>query len=180
MKSLLLLDADVAIHFHELGWWESIIKQYKIHLTSTVIGEIKHYTDSQGNQIKIDLSQDIQCRNVVEIGAPPQEISKILSLLKDVNLDGLHAGELESITYIKSGKTPDLKIGIKDGLAIKALSFLELEDSACPLEEILKYCGILRPKDKIKYEYSAAKFKKLVYEGKQLLVEKEKIKTPNK
>lgn len=43
MKSLLLLDADIVIDLHKIGLWKAVTGRYKVHLPSTIIGEIKHY-----------------------------------------------------------------------------------------------------------------------------------------
>ena len=55
MERLLLVDADVIIWLNQAGLWGSILKNYEIHVASTVVNEVTHYSDEFGRKISVDL-----------------------------------------------------------------------------------------------------------------------------
>ncbi|MFH0771075.1 MAG: hypothetical protein V1933_00425 [Candidatus Omnitrophota bacterium] len=148
MGRLLLLDADVVIELHKLGYWKGITGRYKIHIASTVLKEVTHYLDDSGKKTPIDLSGDINSGKVKEESASLQEIQILLQRIPRDKID-LDAGELESVTIISSHSADELKICVIDKAAIKALSFLDLRDRAFSFEEVLINCGIWKKGDRI-------------------------------
>lgn len=178
MKSLLLLDADVIIHFHELGYWKSILTHYQIHVPSTVFQEVKFYLDKDTNaKCGIDLQKYVDSGQIIEVGSSVEEQAFILKKLEKPQLsEDLGPGELECITILHEEKIEEIILGIKDGLAIKALSFLDLDEKAICLEEILLNCGILRKKQKVRNEYSLDRFRRLVRDGKFLQISEENVR----
>ncbi len=171
-KSLVLLDADIIIFLHELNYWNAIIKNYEISIASTVIGEVKFYINRiEGTKIPIDLRSFIAKGVVKEVSITAQEVKEVFDILREAPpLDGINAGELESIAILYFTKDQNLKMGVEDGLAVMALSYFELDDKACRLQDILKNCGIDPKVIADRPQFSHKRFNNLLTEGKFLLV----------
>lgn len=166
MKNLLLLDTDVIIGCHKLGYWKGILSNYSIHVGSVVVGETQHYPDRDGNKIEIDLHPYIERKEITELSASLEEIAAVLDRLKEPKLDGIHDGELESITITDSNKVPGLKFCLIDKAAIRAVSYLGLEERVMSFEEALVNRGIIRPRARIPEEYTKKRFEKFITDGK--------------
>lgn len=166
MKNFLLLDTDVIVGCHKLGKWNGILKNYSLCVSSVVVKEAKFYPDKDGNKIAIDLHPYIEHKEITELSVSLEEIAAVLQSLKEPGLDGIHDGELESITITGSNKMPGLKFCLIDQAAIKAVSYLGLEERAISLEQALADRGIIRPKANIPPEYTKERFEKFIAEGK--------------
>jgi hypothetical protein len=167
MKSLLLLDTDVVVGCHKLGYWKGILSHYSLHVGSIVVDEAKHYYDKKGDKVEIDLRPYIVRKEITEISVSLEEIAAVLNKLsEEPQLDGsIHDGELEGLTITGSGKAPGLKFCLIDHAAIKAVPYLGLEEKVISLEQALVDRGIIRPKTKIPAEYTKERFEKFMLEG---------------
>ena len=60
MKKLLLLDADVVIDLHSLGFFEKMSRSYNLFLTREVLEEAKHYAQKVNliNRIRQPVTRD--------------------------------------------------------------------------------------------------------------------------
>lgn len=175
-KRLALLDADVVIGLHEINKWKTILSNYSIYISSVVFDEAMHYSDPSGKRMAINLSERISKGDIKLIEGTAQEIAKVKLELKKKRLDGVHSGELESITIIFLRKVKDLCICLIDGLAIKAASFLDLREKMFSFEELVARSGGWKKKDKIPYQFSKKRFKKYSLEGAYLREEVKKTK----
>ena len=167
-KKLLLLDADIVIDFHKNNFWKALVSHYNVYVSSVVASEVQYYPDKDGNKIPIDFQSNIDQKIVTKLSGSLQEIPDILSKLKEKGLDGIDAGELECVAIIKSNVVPDLILCVRDNAAIKAISYLELDDKVLSAENVLTKCGI--PKKKISAENSEKRFKAFIREGKFFLI----------
>lgn len=137
---LWLLDADIAIDFLSLEVFDTLVKNHRIHITSTVINEIKHY--KKGNQkIQIDFRGKYITSNLVkEISATYKEMKELLSKLPPISCDTLDAGELESLTILFHRR--ELTFCSCDAAAIRALPFLDLSERGISAENLLRTSGL--------------------------------------
>ena len=81
MKSLLLLDTDVVLGCHRLGYWKGILSGYSLHVGPVVVDETKHYYDKDGNKVEIDLRPYIKRKEITEISVSLEEIAEVLNKL---------------------------------------------------------------------------------------------------
>jgi hypothetical protein len=167
MKSLLLLDTDVVVGCHKLGYWKGILSSYSLHVGPVVVDETKHYYDKDGNKVDIDLRPYLKSKEITEISVSLEEIAEVLKRLSvEPKLSGtLHDGELEGLTITGSGKVPGLKFCLIDQAAIKAVPYLGLEERVISLEQALLDRGIIRPTAKIPTEYTKKRFEKFMLDG---------------
>jgi len=130
-RNSLLLDSDIVIHLHEAEYWNAVMAHYALCVGSVVAGEVEYYR-VQGNKIAIDLQGYIRKEEIVSLSATAEELANIFSLLPP-ELNGIDAGESECLAIIHANKTSNLTLCLKDGLPIKAISYLGLEDKAVSL-----------------------------------------------
>ncbi len=97
-KSSLLLDADVTIDFHRLGYWKGILANCSLYVGSVVADEVQYYEDAEKRKIIIDLRLYVSINEITELSASTEEMSMVSEELKDANL-GLDAGELAMYSY---------------------------------------------------------------------------------
>jgi hypothetical protein len=171
MRSLLLLDADVIIAIHKLGYWSRVINSCKVYVASVVVGEVQYYRDDNGKSFPIDLSKDISAGKIIELSGDLEEQSILLSKLKPYKLDGLDAGELESIAIICENQIENLQFCIKERLAIKVMAFLKMSECTVSIEQVLRDNGILKRKEKIDSIYSKIRCERILLEGAFIQVE---------
>ena len=165
MRRLLLPDADVVIGLHELNLWNKVLNCCQIYLASTVIQEVQHYWNSAGERILIDLAPHITSGKIIVLDGSPEIQAEILNKLIKSNLDGLHAGELESIAIIYTKDIIDLQFCIKERAAIKAVAFLNLKESSISVEQALRDINVLGKKQVLLPVYSKKRFDNILLEG---------------
>lgn len=173
MKSLLLLDADIVIDLHKIGLWKAVISQYKVHLPSTIIGEIKHYWKGD-ERVAIDLTPEINSGEVVEVSVDPIDQKKVFDLLVSKKVDAIHDGEREALSFIYFHNDETFRIALKDHAAIRAAVVLDIIDKAMSVESMLKEAGVLRQKFQLPYELTEKRFSKFKTEGAFLSLDAEK------
>lgn len=167
MERLLLLDADVTIHFHTYDLWNGVVKSYEACLASTVANrEVNRYPDQNRRIMPLDLKPQIKQGIIKIVSALPQELKTIIDKLKPskINLDPC---ELESMAIIDGNKIEGLKFCVIDKAAIMALSYLGLDDKAISCEDVLINCGILqRGKTLPHQDFAKKRFDYWVTQGK--------------
>ena len=173
MKSLLLLDADIVIDLHKIGLWKAVTSRYKVHLPSTIIGEIKHYWKGS-EQVLIDLSVELSSGMVVEVSVDPIDQKKVFDLLVSKKVDAIHDGEREALSYMYFHHDEDFRIALKDHAAIRAAVVLDIVEKTMSVEAMLKEAGALRQKDDLPYELTEKRFSKFRTEGAFLSAAAEK------
>jgi len=180
MKSLLLLDADIVIDLHKVGLWKAVTSQYKVHLPSTIIGEIKYYP--RGNErVPIDLTPDFSSGAVVEVSVDPIDQKKVYDLLVSKKVDAVHDGEREALSFIYFHNDEPFRIALKDHVAISAAVVLSVIEKAMSVEAMLKDIGVALPKTSpLLYELSEKRFAKYRAEGAFLSIEAEKSRRKKK
>lgn len=148
MDRLLLLDADVIINLHTLGYWDGVVKQYEVYVGSIIARETKFYPDSNGNQIPIDMAAYIAEGSVKEIEAELDELRDVKTRLPQEKID-IHDGELEAIAVIMTKSIPELRLCLADHTAIKAVAYLEIDGRCICGEQALKDCGIVNKNQEV-------------------------------
>jgi len=164
MLRLLLPDADVVIGLYELGLWDKVIKSYKIYMAGTVLGEVTHYWRGQ-EKIEIDLSADVAAGRVIELHSSLEVQAEILKKLKASGLDGLDAGELESIAIIYKSEIDGLRFCVRERLAIKAVAYLGFKESTICVEEVLRSAQLISKTEVLPPIYSQKRFDAIILEG---------------
>lgn len=168
--NLLLLDADVVIGLHKMGYWNAVVTKYVVYVWDTVASESKYYYDKVGEKVPIDMQNYKECGKIKIVSVSAEEISDVYNRLKDYRISGCGPGETECISIIKTNKYPTMFICLKDMVAIKALAYLGLNEKAISVEEVLIHSGIRNVKQK-GYQYSKKKFKSLIAEGLLIAME---------
>ncbi|MBF0523279.1 MAG: hypothetical protein HQL24_09525 [Candidatus Omnitrophica bacterium] len=173
MKNLLLLDADIVIDLHKIGLWKAVVSRYKVHLPSTIIGEIKHYW--KGNeQVAIDLVPEIKAGDVVEVSVDPIDQKKVYDLLESKKVEAIHDGEREALSFMYFHNDEEFRIALKDKAAIRAAVVLDIIDNSLSVETLLKEAGALRQKSELPYELTEKRFSTYKTEGAFLFLDAEK------
>lgn len=144
---LLILDANVVIHLHELGLWQKVVEQCDIHLSRIVAETEVRYT--KGDQAKdeydedIDISPDISAGRVQVFDVSVSEVGSFRSQFDPLYLGDLDDGEAESLTYMMIQRF-DFNISSGDAIVYKVLGNLNLAEQGISLEEILQKIGLGR------------------------------------
>lgn len=164
MKNLLLLDADIVINLYELGYWRPVLSQNKVHLSSTIIDEIRYYRKND-EAIPIDLKPLLKSGEVVEVTVSVLDQKEVYDLLVANNADGVHAGELEALSFIFHKNGESFEIALKDHAAIKAAVVLGISDQAISVETLLRKSGVIRKKLSLPFSLTERRFQGLKTEG---------------
>jgi len=164
MRKLLLLDADVIIDLHTLGLFGKISKAYNICLTRDVFEEARYYK-KDGTKIDIDIKDVVIIKNV-----DVESLRKVQREAKEARL-GIGPGESTSIAYLI--QTEKITFCTCDQVAIKLLSYLELEQKSISMEKALRNTGY---HGKNLYPRHLEKtFRAAVKEGKALRIQFKKL-----
>lgn len=143
MKSrLVILDANVIIRAFAENFWNALIAQYDVHITSIVLhAEIYFYLDKNGQQVPIDLAADITSGKVKELTATLNEIAALVDKVNPNFMDRIDDGEQEALALLVTGRFDEFRYCTGDTRAIKALSSLSLGSLGISLEELLTAIG---------------------------------------
>jgi hypothetical protein len=163
---LWLLDADVVIKFLEIDIFDKLVGLHELHVSSSVIGEVKYYRRN-GKKISVNFrKQYIDTGLVIESSASIDEIQDILKLLPSLKREAIHAGEIESLAILVREET--LTLCTFDAAAIRTLPFLSVTDRAISAEHLLNVSGLtLSSGHKLDARLSEAYFKNNIAEGKK-------------
>jgi len=137
---LWLLDADVIIKLLELSVFDSLAKQHKLHVASTVIDEVKFYKKNN-QKILVDFRQVyVASGRVVEVTASVSDMQQVLLKLPPIKRDAIHPGEIETLSILV--RDDSLILCTFDAAAIRAVPFLDARDRAISAERLLQTSGL--------------------------------------
>lgn len=140
MKSW-LLDADVIIDFLTLDIFDSLIKNRKVYVVSTVVDKEVKFFRKVGKKVPINFRKEyIDNCKVIELSATAADLEKIVSNLPSFRKDSIDAGELESLAVLDNH--PELTFCTCDAATIRVLSILDLSDRAISVEKLLNMSGL--------------------------------------
>jgi len=162
----LLVDANVVIDAHRLGFWQQFVAKNQIHIASTVLKlEALFYFDSENNKRSINLSHELSKHKLVKVRATVSEIKDLWNKFDLAFAPLLDLGEVECLTILERQK--DLKFYTSDKAAIKALALLGLPDRGISLQRALKERGLQK---NLSDKYSDKFFKRYVKQGQQMRI----------
>ncbi|MBU1044507.1 MAG: hypothetical protein KJ915_08965 [Candidatus Omnitrophica bacterium] len=163
--NLLLLDADVIIHLHECDLWKGVVSQYSVYVGAIVIEEVQYFWDNGGNKICINLRDAVEKNKIIEVASTAEEMAALSKRLKDVEYSELDPGELECATIIAEEKIADLRFCVKDGMAIKALTYLGFREQILSIETMLKQKGLISKDTEVPVGFSEERFNRFTLEA---------------
>lgn len=142
---LWLLDADVIIKFLELEVFDKLVGMHEIHVSTTVISEVKFYykNGQRTNDNRIFLNfrtQYVDPGRVIENEATSDEVKAVVNRLPSLKRKSIDPGELESLAVLV--REEGLTMCSFDVAAIKALPFLHVSERAISAEQLLQSSGI--------------------------------------
>lgn len=137
---LLILDANVVIHLHELGIWSKLIGLCDVHLPRTVVSEVSYY-EADGEKCYIDIEPDVVEQRVHAFDVALSDIKAFRDQFDPFYVEGLDPGECEALAYLcKSDQ--DFLISSGDAIVYRVLGRLKRSNQGISLEEILQKIGL--------------------------------------
>ncbi len=137
---LWILDADVIIDLLSLNVFETLISHCEMHLSTTVIGEVKYFKRGH-EKIQINFRKEyVDTGKVQEQEPSALDLKKVTDKLPELYRKGIGDGELESLAVLYENR--ELTFCSMDGLAIKSLPFLDLSENGISVEKLLKESGV--------------------------------------
>ena len=160
---LWILDADVIIDLLSFEVFETLTNHCELHLSSTVIEEVKYYKKSSV-KVQVDFRAEyVGTGKVTEVSASRDDLEEVRNLLPALYKQGIGAGELESLAVLN--KNRELVFCSMDGLAIKSLPFIDMADNGISVERLLKQSGVTV--NGLKKTHTEEYFKTKLGEGQQ-------------
>lgn len=157
----ILLDSNVVITAHELGFWEILCANYQIFLPATVLENELFYFQSSKGKKGLKASEWIKQGKVTRIEAELADYANLSSRLKKDFLISLDAGEREALAILFSKTYTNLLFATADRAAVRALAILNLGLSGISTEELI---GDMK-KINLPVQHSKKWFKKVLEEG---------------
>jgi hypothetical protein len=138
ISRLVILDANVIIRAFGGNFWNALVSQFDVHVTSIVLrSEVYFYIDDKGQKVPIDLASDISAGRIKELSATPEEVGALVEKVNPNFLNRIDAGEQEALALLLTGRFDEFRYCTGDTRAIKALSSLNLGSFGISLEEVL-------------------------------------------
>lgn len=135
---LVILDANVIIEAFKHKFWNSLVSQFNISVSSIVLhNEVYFYLDENNQKVDIDLATEVSSGRITEISATADEIASLINKVNVNFVDRIDDGEQESIALLNTGRFDDYRYCTGDTRAIKALSSLGMGALGISLEELL-------------------------------------------
>lgn len=164
--NFLLLDADVIIDVHRLGFWQQFIEKNRIHISSIILRlEALFYFDTKHRKRPINLRHELSEHELVKLHAIISEIEDLWKRFDLAFAPQLDSGEMECLAILK--KREDLKFCTFDGAAITALGLLNLANRGISLERALRECGLQK---NLPTKYSDKRFKRYIKQGQKMRI----------
>jgi hypothetical protein len=164
---LIIPDADVVIHLHELGIWDNFVRQNSVHLSALVVEEAHFYKQGAGESTRmfeIDLRAAISDGSITIINIDVSALSPMYEEAQKLQIDqSIDAGETETIAAAYSVRT-DLTLCLIDCGAIRYATLIGLAPRCISVEEALNSCGLGRG---VRYNLSNKRFKSIVKAAEQ-------------
>ncbi|MCD4700801.1 MAG: hypothetical protein K8S24_02995, partial [Candidatus Aegiribacteria sp.] len=144
---LVLLDADVIIELHKVGAWDGVLTAYNVEVSEIIARqEVQFYYDSTGKRIATNLKSDEKAGRIQIFSATAVEISDTLDIFDQKMREGLHTGEIEAITILRtSSESKELYFCSGDKKACEAIGFLGLFEYGLSLEMLFRRVGLTKP-----------------------------------
>ena len=168
-----ILDANVVIDAHRLGFWTALVTQYRISVTETILNEVQFYEDDTGEKHEIDLRASAQKGAIDVLGASAEEFEAVQSKITLEFAKSVDPGEMEAIAVLASGRCEEHRFCTADAVAIKLLAVLNLGAYGVPVKKLLEPIGYRK---EVPRQYGEKYFNAKLAEG---LIEK-KIALRNK
>lgn len=179
MERLLLLDSDVIIDLHSSKLWNGVEKSYGVCVASSVLHEVLHYKDGDGNKIPLDLIEYANANKIKELSASPEDLRDLIIKLQPSRI-GLDPGESESIAIIAKEKDDKLKFCVIDKAAIQAIAFLDLGSRAMSVEEALVNIGLCKRSQPPLPIFSKKRFDFWLTQGNLILIANSSVEPTKK
>ena len=139
---LLLVDAVVVIHLHELGLWEPLLKLCDVHLSRGIVAEAHFYTDADGVSHTIDLNKYEAGKQIVVHEVSLAETEPLRKQFGQDILEKLDPGEAELLAILYNNSFDEYKICSADKIVFRVLGALRLSEQGVSLEEVFRTVGI--------------------------------------
>lgn len=158
--NLIILDADVIIHFLEIGIWEKFLEKNKVFLTETLIREdVKYYfpQENQNKKIHVNLFEYARSGNLHVVSLNVKDLDDFEMERKKKKAPELDLGEKEILAEVFLEKLEkDIKICLAETPAIICAVFIDLGENCISAEKALAECGLQR---RLKNQFSEEWFK---------------------
>jgi len=142
---LLILDANVVILLHEFGAWSHFIARCEVHLARTVAEEEALFYERDGDQLPIDLSENITNQTIRVFDVAISEIKRFREQFAPLYLGELDPGETESLAFLAQS-TESFLLSSGDAIVYRVLGLLSRSEQGISLEEVLDRIGLRRSK----------------------------------
>jgi len=153
-RKLVILDANVIIHAHELGVWTHLINQFDIYVVGIVVDdEAKYFISDTGITTDIKIKDDVTSGKIKRLDPELAHTQKIFKEYKDVFIKGLDPGERDAITILNSGSFDEHLFCSGDKSAIKAAAVIDKTFNLISFEKLLKDSGQNGSVKNLKHEF---------------------------
>lgn len=169
-QKLLLLDANVVIECYRVSIWETLLDKTEVCVPSIVAHDEAFYSQNGRVISSINLPVLIENNKIKEVTADISDYQSVQDVLSKFPIAELHAGELEALAVMHSGKLKDYKFSSGDKTAIHAMCVLGLAEFGICLEKILKSYGFQK---KLKKEFKEDYFNHHVSLGNTIRLQNE-------
>ncbi len=165
-RKLIILDANVIIHAHELGVWNHLVNQYDVCIVGVVIDdEAKYFQSQTGIKTDIDLKKSESEGKIQRLDPELSHTQKIFKEYKEVFVKGLDPGERDAITILNSDNFDEHLFCSGDKSAIKAVAVINKTFNIISLEKLLKDSGQSGVAKKLKHEFLESYTKQYITAG---------------
>jgi len=135
---LLLCDAVIIVDAHNLGLWNVLKSNYRIHIASTVLKkEAQFFKDDLQEKHYLDFRKDIDQGRIIKISMTIEEIQAVIKKAGEHRLD-IHAGEAESIASLAKTAYQQLDFCTADKAAVAAVHLFDAMSRVVSLEKCLE------------------------------------------
>lgn len=141
---LIIPDADVIIHLHELEYWKTIVGALNVAITGTVSDEVMYYHpngDQSNEKLPIVLREYESRKQISIIGLNASQLSVLDPVRVKHPQIALHSGEEEMLAHAMI-TTDDIKLCLKERAAIKLATYADLRDKIVSVEDVLRMASI--------------------------------------
>lgn len=142
---LLILDAGIVIHLHELGIWQQMLAQCEVYLSRIVAEREVLFQPGDEDEYgeDIDLLPDISSDKVKVFDVSVSDLKRFRDQFDPLYLGDMDDGEAESLTYMMQ-QSGDYLISSADHIVYKVLGNFGRGEQGISLEEILQKIGLGR------------------------------------
>ncbi|RLS76381.1 MAG: hypothetical protein DWI02_11295 [Planctomycetota bacterium] len=142
---LLILDAGVVIHLHELQLWQPLLVSCDVHL-SRIVAErevLFEPNEDGGYGDDIDLRPDVSAGRINVFEVTASDVKRFRESFDSLYIGDLDDGESESLAFL-AAQTDEYLISSRDAIVYRVLGNLGRGDQGISLEEALNQIGLGR------------------------------------